>query len=137
MEDQGPRYDVDGVRLRPDDPAWQHALERAYATSAQPLCLCRPSGIPMYIARYQQFVVKRLPDTGHQHHPTCPSYEPPPGQSGLGEVLGEAVIERAPDRHGSTWASRAWREHAGRPRRREPAKDLRLGLIGTAPGHWR
>lgn len=98
MEDQGPRYDVDGVRLRPDDPAWQHALERAYATSAQPLCLCRPGGIPMYIARYQQFVVKRLPDTGHQHHPACPSWEPPPGQSGLGEVLGEAVIERAPDR---------------------------------------
>lgn len=52
----------------------------------------------MYIARYQQFFVKRLPDTGHQHHPSCPSYEPPPGQSGLGEVLGDAVIERGPDR---------------------------------------
>ena len=52
----------------------------------------------MYIARYQQFFVKRLPDTGHEHHPSCPSYEPPPGQSGLGEVLGDAVIERGPDR---------------------------------------
>src|SRR4051794_30066747 len=52
----------------------------------------------MYIARYDEFVVKRLPDTGERHHPTCPSYEPAPGESGLGEVLGEAVIERAPDR---------------------------------------
>ncbi len=52
----------------------------------------------MYIAKYQHFVVKRLPDTGHRHHPTCPSYEPPPNQSGLGEVLGDAIIERAPDR---------------------------------------
>ena len=51
----------------------------------------------MYIARYQQFCVKRLPDTGHQHHPSCPSYEPPPGQSGLGEVLGDAVIKCGPD----------------------------------------
>ena len=26
----------------------------------------------MYIARYQRFFVKRLPGTGHQHHPSCP-----------------------------------------------------------------
>jgi hypothetical protein len=98
MEDHGSLYLVDGVRLRPDDPAWQHAIERAYVKDAQPLCLCRPDGVPMYIARYHQFVVKRLPDTGHRHHPTCPSYEPTPNQSGLGEVLGDAVIERTPDR---------------------------------------
>jgi hypothetical protein len=52
----------------------------------------------MYIARYHQFCVKRLPDAGHRHHPSCPSYEQPPGQSGLGEVLGDAVIECGPDR---------------------------------------
>ena len=98
MQDQGPSYLVDGVRLRPDDAAWQQALECAYAKDAQLLCLCRPGGVPMYIARYHQFFVKRLPDTGHRHHPTCPSYEQPPSQSGLGEVLGDAVIERAPDR---------------------------------------
>jgi hypothetical protein len=91
-------YLVDGVRLRPRDAAWQQALEDAYARDIKPRCLCRPSGVPMYIAKYQQFVLKRLPATGHTHHPTCPSYEPPPNQSGLGEVLGEAVIERAPDR---------------------------------------
>ena len=98
MDEQGPEYLVDGTRLRPIDAAWQQALETAYARDMKPLCLCRPDGVPMYIAHYQQCVVKRLPETGHRHHPTCPSYEQPPSQSGLGEVLGEAVIERAPDR---------------------------------------
>jgi hypothetical protein len=86
------------VRLRPGDAGWQQALERAHAGALNPLCLCRPDGVPMYVARCEQFMVKRLPDSGHHHHPTCPSYEPPASQSGLGEVLGEAVIERAPDR---------------------------------------
>lgn len=98
MEDHGPRYLVEGAYMRPDDASWQQALEHAYMKDAKPLCLCRHAGVPMYIARYHQFFVKRLPETGHQHHPTCPSYEPPANQSGLGEVLGDAVIERAPDR---------------------------------------
>jgi hypothetical protein len=70
-------------------------LEEAYESDLQPLCLCRPAGMPMYLAR---MVIKRMPDTGHLHHPACPSFDPPPSLSGLGEVLGEAVVERAPDR---------------------------------------
>jgi len=98
MENLGPQYLVAGIRLQPSDADWQQALEAAYERGLQPLCLCRNPGVAMYISRYQQLVIKRLPETGHQHHPTCPSYEQAPGQSGLGEVLGEAVIERAPDR---------------------------------------
>ena len=98
VEDQGLQYLIGGVRLRPTDAAWQQALESAYARGIKPLCLCRQGGLPMYIARYDQLFIKRLPDTGHRHHPTCPSYEQPASQSGLGEVLGEAVIERSPDR---------------------------------------
>ena len=30
-------------------------------------------------------------------HPTCPSFEPEPGMSGLGELVGEAIIEHSPD----------------------------------------
>jgi hypothetical protein len=91
-------YVIGDVRVRPGDGDWQQLLESAYERNIQPRCLCSPCGIPMYIARYEQFVVKRLPDTGHRHHPTCLSYEPPPCLTGLGEVLGDAVIERAPDR---------------------------------------
>lgn len=96
--DENPEYLIDGVRLRPTDTAWHDAIERAYGRDEKPLCLCRQGGVPMYIAHYEQYVVKRLPDTGHRHHPTCPSYEPPLSQSGFGEVLGDAVIERGPDR---------------------------------------
>src|ERR1700720_2528958 len=42
-------------------------------------------------------MTKRLPDTGAEHRPTCLSYELPATESGLGEVLGEAIIERGPD----------------------------------------
>lgn len=43
-----------------------------------------------------QFVLKRVPETGSQHAPACPSFEPEAQQSGLGELLGDAVIEREP-----------------------------------------
>jgi hypothetical protein len=98
VEDPDPEYLIGDVRLRPGDGDWQRLLENAYARNIQPRCLCRTGCVPMYIACYQHFVVKRLPDTGHEHHPTCPSYEPAPSQSGLGEVLGDAVIQRASDR---------------------------------------
>ena len=48
----------------------------------------------MYVARLGGgFIVKRMPNTGSQHAPDCPSYEPPPEFSGLGQVLGSAITE--------------------------------------------
>jgi hypothetical protein len=51
----------------------------------------------MYIARlagtHEGFIVKRMPNTGSHHAPDCPSYEPPAESSGLGQVLGSAIIE--------------------------------------------
>jgi hypothetical protein len=52
-----------------------------------------PGGVEMYVARHSLFVVKRMPDSGSTHHPGCPSYEPEARQSGLGELVGEAVLE--------------------------------------------
>jgi hypothetical protein len=46
----------------------------------------------MYVSRLRHFVVKRMP-AGHRHHPGCPSYEPDPALSGLGELVGDAVRE--------------------------------------------
>lgn len=49
----------------------------------------------MYVARLpgpdEGYVVKRMPETGSQHAPDCPSYEPPAEASGLGQVLGSAI----------------------------------------------
>lgn len=50
----------------------------------------------MYVARHRQYVIKRMPGTGGRHHPQCPSYEPDAQQSGLGELIGEAIIETLP-----------------------------------------
>jgi len=52
----------------------------------------------MYVAQHSLFVVKRMPDTGSRHDPACPSYEPEAQQSGLGELIGDAVLEREPGR---------------------------------------
>ncbi len=54
-------------------------------------------GVEMYVARLagtsEGFIVKRMPNTGSHHAPDCPSYEPPPESSGLGQVLGSAITE--------------------------------------------
>ena len=91
------RYFVKGRTYPAADPGLQDALAQVYGSPERPRCLCVSGGIEMYIARHAEYIVKRMPDTGHRHHPTCPSFEPEPGMSGLGELVGEAIIEHAPD----------------------------------------
>jgi hypothetical protein len=91
------RYFIKGRTYPAADPGLQDALAQVYGSPERPRCLCVSGGIEMYIARHAEYIVKRMPDTGHRHHPTCPSFEPEPGMSGLGELVGEAIIEHAPD----------------------------------------
>lgn len=88
------RFSIKGRVLASDDPLLQDALARSYETPERPRCLCVPGGVDMYVAQHQRFVVKRMPGTGGRHHPGCPSYEPEAQWSGLGELVGEAVLER-------------------------------------------
>lgn len=92
------RFLILGREIDADDPRLQEALAGIYDTLERPRCLCQPNGIEMYVARHRQFVIKRMPDSGSDHHPCCPSYEPESQHSGLGELLGEAVLEREPGR---------------------------------------
>jgi Protein of unknown function (DUF1173) len=94
---EAPRYFIQARTHAAADPGLQDALARVYGSSERPRCMCVPGGVEMYIAKHAEYVVKRMPDTGRQHHPTCPSFEPEPGTSGLGDLLGEAIIEHAPD----------------------------------------
>ena len=80
------------------DPAFQAALARAHAASDRPRCLCTPAGLDMYVARHERYLVKRLPDSGPQHHPSCPSYEPDGACSGLGHLVGDAVLDSGSER---------------------------------------
>ena len=88
---------IDGRTYMSDDPALQHALARIHDTPARPLCMCAHGGIEMYVAKHRLYVVKRMPCTGHLHDATCASYEPEYGQSGLGELMGQSIIERSPE----------------------------------------
>ena len=91
-------FAIDGRVMGAADAQLQDALARAHESPARPRCLCVPGGVEMYVARYRRFVLKRMPQTGQHHHPGCPSYEPLPTESGLGELVGEAVIEAEPGR---------------------------------------
>jgi hypothetical protein len=92
------RFAIKGRVIEAGDPQLQDALAPVYDTPERPRCLCVPGGVEMYVARHRQFVVKRMPDSGSTHHPSCPSYEPEVQQSGLGELVGEAVLEPVPGR---------------------------------------
>lgn len=87
------RFSIKGRILDADDPQLQSALAHVHETPERPRCLCVPGGVEMYVAHHRQFVVKRMPESGSRHHPGCPSYEPELQQSGLGELVGEAVLE--------------------------------------------
>jgi hypothetical protein len=95
MDEQ--RYLINGRAFSAQDPALQDELARVYGTPIRPRCLCVPAGIEMYVSRFDEFVIKRMPETGDEHCPTCPSYELPANESGLGEMLGKATIERGSD----------------------------------------
>jgi len=88
------RFSIRGQEFGADDLRLQEALACIYDTQERPRCLCQPNGIEMYVARHRKFAIKRMPDSGSTHHPCCTSYEPESRHSGLGELLGEAVLER-------------------------------------------
>lgn len=81
-----------------DDPLLQEMLAQAYEAPGRPRCLCVAGGVEMYVAFHHHYQIKRMPDTGDRHHPACPSYEPAPAMSGLGELVGEAVVQLDPER---------------------------------------
>jgi len=91
------RYFIAGRTVDANDVSLQAALARVYATSERPRCMCVPGGVEMYVARHAAYVIKRMPDSGHLHRAACPSFEPDAGCSGLGELVGEAIVEHAPD----------------------------------------
>jgi hypothetical protein len=86
------QFKIDSVTFEEDTPALHPALQDAYERQQRPLCMCREPGIAMYIARMgDQYLIKRMPLTGGDHHPACESYEPPCELSGLGTLVGNAI----------------------------------------------
>lgn len=90
-------FDIGGVHVSSAETTKaQQVLVDAHTHRVRPLCLCVDGGVPMYVARVgDRFIVKRMPDTGMVHATDCPSYLPPEALSGLGQVLGGAILEQA------------------------------------------
>ncbi len=90
----GTTYIIDDVCYDADDPCFQEALAEVYALRLRPLCMCRPEGLPMYVAKAGgRFMVKRMPMTGRAHGSGCGSYEAPDELGGLGQLRGAAIQE--------------------------------------------
>jgi hypothetical protein len=90
-------YEIGGQRFEATSRGFAEAIAEAHATHHRPRCMCLVDGVEMYVARLagtnEGFIVKRMPNTGSHHALDCPSYEPPPESSGLGQVLGSAITE--------------------------------------------
>jgi hypothetical protein len=91
------RYFVRGRVYATGDRDLQDALARVYNSSERPRCMCVQGGVEMYVAKHAEFVIKRMPGTGQLHHVACQSFEPEAGVSGIGELMGEAIVEHAPE----------------------------------------
>jgi hypothetical protein len=71
---------------------FQALLPDAYEQKVRPFCQCKEPPVPMYVARLEnQYLIKRMPLSGRDHDPACPSYEPPYELSGLGPLIGNAI----------------------------------------------
>lgn len=81
-----------GSELSQDQDVFIPTLEHCWKTKQRIYCACSRARPAMYVARVSdQFIIKRMPGTGHLHDPSCTSYMPPEGISGLGQVLDSAI----------------------------------------------
>ncbi|HCL63629.1 MAG TPA: hypothetical protein DIC56_02020 [Rhizobium sp.] len=86
------KFTIDGRVIEESSPALRAFLPRAYEQRLRPMCMCKEPPAPMYIARVEdQYLIKRMPLSGRDHDPACPSYEPPYELSGLGPLIGNAI----------------------------------------------
>ncbi|MEI2298765.1 DUF1173 domain-containing protein [Ensifer sp. MJa1] len=83
---------IGGRTVDASSPELRALLPRAYEQKLRPMCMCKEPAVPMYIARLDdQHLIKRMPLSGRDHDPACPSYEPPYELSGLGPLIGNAI----------------------------------------------
>lgn len=90
-------YEIAGKRWPKDAPGFSDAIAYAFEHRLHPRCHCRKNsdgqGIEMYVARLMDgYIVKRMPNTGSLHATNCLSYKPPAEFSGLGPLVGTAIV---------------------------------------------
>jgi hypothetical protein len=75
-------------------PELQRAIaQTADIRSSRPVCMCQSEPLEMYVAKFNgQYVIKRMPNTAHLHHPACDSFEAPRAVTGIADVEGKAIL---------------------------------------------
>lgn len=86
------KYLLGGKIYLAGDSRLQEALARVHGTPTRPRCLCIDGGVEMYVSKFEEFIIKRMPQRGVEHALTCPSYELP-SDSEMG-LCGDAIIDR-------------------------------------------
>lgn len=86
------RYLVNGKIYVADDPRLQEVLARIHRTPIRPRCLCVEGGAQMYVSKFDDFIIKRMPERGGEHAPTCPSFDLP-SESDV-RLRSDAIIDR-------------------------------------------
>ena len=88
------RFTRDWLETHPDQA--QVLLSRCKGRS--PVCLCRTPGLPLYIALRSRYYLARHPNSGPDHIPACPSYEPEAALCGWGIYSSKALEHRGDGR---------------------------------------
>ncbi len=86
------KFTIDGRVIEESSPDLRAFLPQAHEQRLRPMCMCKEPSVPMYVAKVEdQYLIKRMPLSGRDHEPSCPSYEPPYELSGLGPLIGNAI----------------------------------------------
>jgi hypothetical protein len=89
------RYYVLDQEMAAGEDGFEAMVARAYRLKQAVRCLCRRDiALDLYIAhRHGGHVLSRWPGTGPRHAPHCDHYEAPDHLTGLGQVLGSAIVD--------------------------------------------
>ena len=89
------RYYVIDREIAAGEHGFDEMVARAYTLKHAVRCLCRRDiELDLYIAhRHGGHILSRWPGTGPRHAPNCDHYEAPDHLTGLGQVLGSAIVD--------------------------------------------
>lgn len=89
------RYYVIDQEIASGEDGFEAMVARAYTLKKAVHCLCRRDiELDLYIShRHGGHVLSRWPGTGPRHAPSCDHYEAPDHLTGLGQVLGSAIVD--------------------------------------------
>lgn len=83
---------IESTLTNPKETNYASLLKQAYEKKIRPLCLCKIPNPSMYIAQYgDDYILKKMPNSGSTHHPNCALFDMPTELSGRGSIESQAI----------------------------------------------